>query len=144
MFAKGGYYPEAYVLLTTTICFALTNNVPNREAACLIRVVLSAVKHIHEVGIVHRDLKPENMVFKTEADDSELLIADFGLSVIMVEKTSPVLTEAWGTRSVSQWKSLHSSKPTHTSFSTWHPRCSRKVRIIVGYCAYNGVNSVGS
>lgn len=80
-----------------------------RDAAHLVFVVASAVKYLHDQGIVHRyvsshtsgcpgidskwcsvvwdcrDLKPENLIFASKAEDSELLIADFGLSRIIEE-----------------------------------------------------------
>lgn len=33
----------------------------------------------------NRDLKPENLIFASKAEDSDLLIADFGLSRIIEE-----------------------------------------------------------
>ena len=29
------------------------------EASCIMRKLVSAVSHMHDVGVVHRDLKPE-------------------------------------------------------------------------------------
>ncbi|KAF9279809.1 hypothetical protein BGZ88_012542 [Linnemannia elongata] len=43
------------------------------------------------------DLKPENLLFKTAAEDSELLIADFGLSRIMDQEKFHLLTTTCGT-----------------------------------------------
>jgi len=42
--------------------------------------ILRGVSYLHEKGIVHRDLKPENVLFESEAEDSELKVADFGLA----------------------------------------------------------------
>lgn len=50
-----------------------------RDAAQIIRTVTDAVKYLHDQGIVHRDLKPENILFKSKAEDSDLLLADFGV-----------------------------------------------------------------
>lgn len=51
------------------------------DAAGIIRCILDAIAYCHDVKqIVHRDLKPENFLFKTEAEDSEIKIIDFGLS----------------------------------------------------------------
>ncbi|KAJ6527737.1 kinase-like domain-containing protein [Mycena capillaripes] len=68
-----------------------------KDAAALVRTILSAVYEIHSVGIVHRDLKPENLLFRTEADDADIMIADFGLSRIMDESEASMLTEICGT-----------------------------------------------
>ena len=51
------------------------------DAAGIIRCILDAIAYCHDVKqIVHRDLKPENFLFKTEAEDAEIKIIDFGLS----------------------------------------------------------------
>ncbi|EIN14529.1 Pkinase-domain-containing protein [Punctularia strigosozonata HHB-11173 SS5] len=67
------------------------------DAAALVRTILNAVKYIHDCGIVHRDLKPENLLFLTKAEDSNIMIADFGLSRIMTEDKFNLLTEICGT-----------------------------------------------
>jgi calcium/calmodulin-dependent protein kinase I len=43
------------------------------------------------------DLKPENLLFRTPAENSDLLIADFGLSRIIDEESFHVLTTTCGT-----------------------------------------------
>lgn len=69
-----------------------------RDAANIVRTIVSAVKYLHDQGIVHRgklcgfpngfawrelipcaDLKPENILFKSKAEDSPLMLADFGV-----------------------------------------------------------------
>ena len=78
------------------------------DAASLVRGTVSGVSYLHEHGIVHRgclprcslliiDLKPENLLFRTPAEDSPLLIADFGLSRIIDEQSFHVLTTTCGT-----------------------------------------------
>jgi len=42
--------------------------------------MVSAVKHLHQIGIVHRDLKPENFIMAECSPDSEIKLIDFGLS----------------------------------------------------------------
>jgi len=37
------------------------------------------VQYLHKHDIVHRDLKPENILYLTKADDSDIVIADFGM-----------------------------------------------------------------
>ncbi|XP_061506795.1 calcium/calmodulin-dependent protein kinase type 1 [Anopheles gambiae] len=51
-----------------------------RDASNLIRQVLEAVDYMHEQGVVHRDLKPENLLYYSAAEDSKIMISDFGLS----------------------------------------------------------------
>ncbi|KAF8964827.1 kinase-like domain-containing protein [Flammula alnicola] len=67
------------------------------DARALLRTIFVAVKYIHDSGIVHRDLKPENLLFRTRAEDADIMIADFGLSRIMEEEKLNQLTEICGT-----------------------------------------------
>ena len=46
--------------------------------------VLRGLQYLHTSGIVHRDIKLENILLATEAVDSEVKIADFGLSTQLV------------------------------------------------------------
>lgn len=68
-----------------------------RDAANLVRSITEAVAYLHDNGIVHRDLKPENLLFKTEDEESDLLIADFGLSRIIDSEKFHALTTTCGT-----------------------------------------------
>ncbi|KAG0208835.1 hypothetical protein BGX28_000310 [Mortierella sp. GBA30] len=78
-------------------------NYYEQDAANLVRTTCNAVAYLHEQGIVHRGksngiyLKPENLLFKTTAEDSQLLIADFGLSRIMDHEKLHLLTTTCGT-----------------------------------------------
>lgn len=46
------------------------------------------------------DLKPENLLFRTQAEEADIMIADFGLSRIMEEEKLNKLTEICGTPGV--------------------------------------------
>ncbi|KAG0206380.1 hypothetical protein BGX28_002143 [Mortierella sp. GBA30] len=91
-------------------------NYYEHDAAHLVRTICSAVAYLHEQGIVHRgkhmrllihdmtlsmaladSVTPENLLFKTAAEDSELLIADFGLSRIIDQEKFHLLTTTCGT-----------------------------------------------
>ena len=50
------------------------------RAAIVIRTMLSAIAHCHEIGIVHRDLKLENFVFESNDSEAGMKLIDFGLS----------------------------------------------------------------
>ncbi|POY73003.1 putative Calcium/calmodulin-dependent protein kinase [Rhodotorula taiwanensis] len=67
------------------------------DAAKLVRTVMSAVEYLHSHGIVHRDVKPENMLYRSKDEDSDLLLADFGLSKAMDEQQFSPLTNTCGT-----------------------------------------------
>lgn len=51
-----------------------------KDGVASIREVLDAIQYLHAQDIVHRDLKPENLLFLTEATDSSLVLADFGIA----------------------------------------------------------------
>ena len=65
-----------------------------KEARDLAQIFLSAVKYMHDRNVVHRDLKPENLLLKSQSDDADVKIADFGFATI-AEADS--LTEQCGT-----------------------------------------------
>ena len=39
------------------------------------------LRYVHQMGIAHRDLKLENFLFESKADDSQIKLIDFGLSI---------------------------------------------------------------
>merc|ERR1719150_1109191 len=49
--------------------------------------MLSAIQHCHSMNIVHRDLKPENFVFKTQDQDSDMVLIDFGCAKVVKDTT---------------------------------------------------------
>jgi serine/threonine protein kinase len=51
-----------------------------KEAQDLARVLLQAIKYLHEKNIVHRDLKPENLLMNSESNDADVKIVDFGFA----------------------------------------------------------------
>jgi len=55
------------------------------DAKTLIRKIVSAIEYLHSKNIAHRDLKPENLLVKDLENDTEVKIADFGLSKIIDE-----------------------------------------------------------
>ncbi|KAI9471839.1 MAG: kinase-like domain-containing protein [Benjaminiella poitrasii] len=68
-----------------------------QDAANITRTVCDAVAYLHDNGVVHRDLKPENLIFRTADENSDLLIADFGLSRIIDSEKFDVLRTTCGT-----------------------------------------------
>ncbi|XP_067412415.1 ribosomal protein S6 kinase alpha-5 isoform X1 [Emydura macquarii macquarii] len=62
------------------------------EASYIMRKLVSAVSHMHDVGVVHRDLKPENLLFTDENDNSEIKIIDFGFARLKPPDNQPLKT----------------------------------------------------
>ena len=50
------------------------------------------MNYLHKLGIVHRDLKPENLLYYSPADDSKIMISDFGLSKMPEEDVDQLVT----------------------------------------------------
>ena len=45
--------------------------------------ILLQLRYIHSKGVVHRDIKAENLIFRDLHDDTDVVIADFGLAMKM-------------------------------------------------------------
>lgn len=57
-----------------------------KEAAHIVKQIISALQALHSVGLVHRDLKPENVLLAEPSYGSSLptvKVADFGLCVAL-------------------------------------------------------------
>jgi len=53
-------------------------------------------RYLHKHHIVHRDIKPENLIYETSADDSRIIVSDFGLACV-VSSDADRPTKACGT-----------------------------------------------
>ena len=47
------------------------------------RGIASGLKFLHDNCIIHRDIKPENVLLSNSSDDSNAVIADFGLATVL-------------------------------------------------------------
>mmetsp|Transcript_10980 Transcript_10980/g.21858 ORF Transcript_10980/g.21858 Transcript_10980/m.21858 type:complete len:571 (-) Transcript_10980:69-1781(-) len=66
-----------------------------KHAAEYVKIMVNAIRYIHEHNITHRDLKLENFLLQDRSEDSDLKLIDFGLSRHFREKekmTVPVGT----------------------------------------------------
>lgn len=59
---------------------AMSGKLTEVDATRIIYKVLDAVACFHDEGIVHRDLKPENILLRDDSEDSDIVVADFGVS----------------------------------------------------------------
>jgi serine/threonine protein kinase len=90
-------------------------NYSEKDAANIVRQIVSAVEYLHQNGIVHRDLKPENLLSSGEGEKEVVKVADFGFAKnfgeekLMTSCGSPgyvapeVLTEDTYTNAVDMW-----------------------------------------
>lgn len=53
-----------------------------RDAAVLMKQVLSCINYCHQNQIVHRDLKPENILLEQNKEFDQIKIIDFGTSLV--------------------------------------------------------------
>ena len=44
------------------------------------QTLLESLKYLQSKNILHRDLKPENILMRSKTDETDVCIADFGLS----------------------------------------------------------------
>lgn len=65
------------------------------NAMQVMQIFLQALNTCHKMSIVHRDLKPENLILARQDNDTEIVIADFGLASFIQE--GEVLKQVCGT-----------------------------------------------
>lgn len=53
-----------------------------KDAAHIIKQVLSAINYCHQRHVVHRDLKPENILLDKDQEHPKITIIDFGTSAM--------------------------------------------------------------
>jgi eukaryotic-like serine/threonine-protein kinase len=64
---------------------ARSGELPVKEAARILRDVLSALSYAHAHGVVHRDIKPDNVLLT----DHHAVVADFGVAKALSASTNP-------------------------------------------------------
>ncbi|KAK9805672.1 hypothetical protein WJX72_011131 [[Myrmecia] bisecta] len=99
---KGAYEDKHSVHLVMELCsggelfdrIVAKGHYSEKDAATMIRTIVSVVAHCHSLGVIHRDLKPENFLLATTTPDAPLKATDFGLSVFY--KHGQVFTDIVG------------------------------------------------
>ena len=79
---------KKYIYLVTELCYGgeLFDEILKRktftekDAAVVIKQVLSAIAYCHDKNVAHRDLKPENILLNTKSNTEIVKIIDFGTS----------------------------------------------------------------
>jgi calcium-dependent protein kinase len=69
-----------------------------KDAAFIMKQILSAIEYCHNNKVVHRDLKPENCVFTGSQINSAIKVIDFGRSR-MLAPTEQITDKAGSVRS---------------------------------------------
>lgn len=86
---KGAYEDRSNIHLVMDLCeggelfdrIVEKGKYSEKDAAELVRTIVSCVAHCHLLGVIHRDLKPENFLLDSKCDEATLKCTDFGLSV---------------------------------------------------------------
>lgn len=65
-----------------------------KDAVTCVRQILEAIAYLHDKGIVHRDIKPENLLYVTPDDNSQLVLADFGIAKSLSSSNEKLTTTA--------------------------------------------------
>jgi len=66
-----------------------------KEARDVCKILFESIGFCHQHSVAHRDLKPENLLLRSEENDSEIKIADFGFAKKVLTPNS--LTTQCGT-----------------------------------------------
>ena len=62
------------------------------KVACrTIHVVLEAIHYMHMNDVVHRDIKPENILYRSQAEDANIVLVDFGIATHLREHSDTEL-----------------------------------------------------
>ena len=67
-----------------------------KDAAIIIKQILTSINHCHANGICHRDIKPENIMMEDMKRLDQLKLIDFGTACHFTEK-NPLIFEKRGT-----------------------------------------------
>ena len=62
-------------------CIIKRKRYPERDAARVVRAILSVIHFMNTKGLMHRDIKPENVVLTHEDSYTNIRVIDFGQAV---------------------------------------------------------------
>lgn len=100
---EGAFEDNNYYYITTPLCSGgelfdrvVKGKFTEKKAAYTTKQMLEGLAHCHRVGVVHRDLKPENFVYLTNAEDSKMILIDFGCARQVTDDTPFTRDDACG------------------------------------------------
>ena len=108
-----------------------------REAVRCCRQIAEALVYMHSCGIIHRDLKPENILLLNSSLDSDLKIADFGLSKI-VSSIDDVMRTVCGT-----WAYCAPEVISHKTYTSKVDNWTLGVLMFILLCGYHPFDCYG-
>ena len=82
-----------------------------KDAAVIMKQLLSCLTYCHSKNIVHRDIKPENILLESNKDFNQIKVIDFGISV--VKEPDAMIKESIGTPyyiAPEVWKKSYNEK----------------------------------
>lgn len=105
------YVPGGELLDRITKKSVYTEN----QARDVCKVILGALKHVHDHNIVHRDVKPQNLIMQNQIDDTAVTLIDFGFAA---EAPEPTLTGLIGT-SIYMAPEIYNRRPYGKPVDMW-------------------------
>ena len=108
-----------------------------REAVRCCRQIAEALVYMHSRGVIHRDLKPENILLLDSSIDSDLKIADFGLSKI-VSSIDDVMRTVCGT-----WAYCAPEVISHRTYTSKVDNWTLGVLMFILLCGYHPFDCYG-
>ncbi|MDW7973517.1 MAG: protein kinase, partial [Thermodesulfovibrio sp.] len=90
------YEIQEYVKYSNLKDFVRKYGIEGERFREVVKEMVECLSVLHRNGVIHRDIKPQNILVR-EKEPLDLILTDFGISSIMEEDVSKVLTGLKGT-----------------------------------------------